>query len=165
MRNLTVSDFLKDSQTHLTSVYGNLVSIFQQQNDLSRSPLIYCAFANGNGDSFSFRFNTESLEIDVELFVIDKQRRVCVLTQEDTDLIQKVLPIYFERLARFVKKVTKTMKEDWGRKFKTEVLERSGFTEYLSSEAADIKNYSNLNIFNHTLSTIDRSRAPAFQLR
>lgn len=165
MSVLSISDFLKSKDCNVSGVYGHLVSVFKLKNELATTPLIHCAFADNKGVKLSFRFNYDSHEIH-DLFMTNKdQKLVSVLSDEDEALIKLVMPVYFDRVLKITNKITKSMKSDWGRDYRKEVLERSGFTTDMSNEADSIERNCRLNIFSHTLATIDKKRAEAFPAR
>ncbi len=166
MTVLSISDFLKSKDTELTCVYGHLVNIFQIQNNLHPGRLIYCSFNDSlKGVSLSFRYDHEESKVHDAYFKSEKGQILGILNDEDVKLINKVLPTYFERVGVLVRKITKTIRSDWGREFKEQAIKRSGYTHYMSQEAEHIEKSCKLNIFSQTLESIEKKRAPAFPLR
>ena len=166
MFKLSITGFLKSPNTELTSVYGHLVSIFQFKNNLAIGQLIHCSFSNAlEHKKLSFRFNIYTNEIIDVSFTDMEHNPLGELCEEDRLLIVEVLPIYFNRVEQLVAKITKEMRQDWGREFKSEAIERSGFTYYMSRTAQEIEKSCKLSIFPYTLSNIDKKRATAFQGR
>lgn len=152
--------------TELTAVYGHLVNIFQIKNNLASTPLILCSFVNSvERKKLSFRFDMDTHEVmDVD-FTDMEHNQIGTLSDEDSRLITQVLPVYFDRIGQLVTKITKQMRQDWGREFKSEAIERRGYTHYMSTECSEIEKSCRLNIFSYTLSNIAKKRATAFLQR
>lgn len=162
----SISEFLKSPQTELTSIYGHLVNFFQLQNDLSRSTLIYCSFDNAlKGLSLSFRYDLDTLEVHDVIYKNSQTQLVAVLSDEDKSLLKETLPIHFERVGVFVRKITRVMRSDWGRDYKAQVLEGNDYTNYMSRAAEDIEKQCKCNIIYHTLETLNKKRIQAFPIR
>lgn len=166
MTTPTISEFLCHPDTEITSIYGHLVSAFQTEHDLSSSNLIYCSFRNALAQrQLSFRFNTETLEVSDLVYKHIDTSLVPLMTETDLNLITTVLPIYFDRVAQYVRKLNREMRADWGRQYKVEVLERSGYTHYMSNASTDIERSHKLNIFNYTMASATKKRAMPYMSR
>lgn len=166
MTVLSISEFLKSPQTKLTSVYGHLVNVFELQNDLSRNTLIYCSFDNAlKGLYLSFRYDLDTLEVQDMIYKNHQTQLVVVMGDEEFALLKQTLPIHFDRVGVLVRKITKEMRSDWGRKYKSEVLEHNGYCGYMSRESEYIERHCKTNIISHSLETLSKKRAEAFPAR
>lgn len=166
MFDLSVSDFLKSSSTHLTSAYGHLVREFELQHDLASTSLVHFGFNNSaEQKKLDFRYDISNNEIHDFSFTDKDGVTLGQLKEEDRELIKKVLPVYFARIGTLTRKITKNMRHDWGREFKTEALERKGFCYYMSQECNNIENNYRLSMVRHTLATLNKKRVYPFEFR
>lgn len=166
MFTLSISDFLKSPSTESTSTYGHLVKAFELKNGLASSPLVHCSFNNIlEHKKVSFRYDMSNHEIHDFSFTDFDKGSLGELTDQDRELISQLLPVYFSRIELLVGKITKEMRQDWGREYKSEALERKGFCHYMSQASAEIEKTCRLNMVKYTLSNLTKKRVHPFQVR
>lgn len=166
MFELSISAFLKSPSTEMTSAYGHLVRDFELKNDLGSTPLVHCSFDNfAEQKKLSFRYDISSNEIHDFSFTNLDGVSLGELKEEDRELIQQVMPVYFDRIGLLVNKITKEMRKEWGRDYKSEVLERKGFCHYMSQTNSEIEKNCRLSMVRHTLATMNKKRVHPFEMR
>lgn len=160
---LSITDFLKDKQTVLTSVFGHYCTMFKIKNNLNIDQKLYTSFDNRlKPQSLSFVLNLDSKEF-TQVNVKDENGALSTtLTDEDKAFILEVLEIYLARVNQDITRITKQMRSDWGRNFKTEIIECSGFREYFSRVDNEVSRGTGANIVSYTLSTMTKKRAAPF---
>lgn len=166
MLDTAIQDLLKAPETDFTSTYSHLVAAFKRKNGLSINSLVHCAFSNSlKRKQLSFLFDLDNQDIVNFSFKDFDGAQLAELTDQDRDFICQIMPVHFSRIESLVRKITKEMREDFGRDYKSEVIDRNGFTCYMSREASMIEKDYRTNFMADIHSNPTKKRVYPFEMR
>lgn len=160
---ITIAEYLQQNQTEVDGVYGHYCALFKIKNNLAADQKIHFSFDQSvKGVSVNFVYDLSDKSFH-QLYVKDVSNSVSQeLSADDEKFISEVLDVYLARVQKDVNRVTKEIRLDWGKHFKSEIIERSGFTSYFSNLAEIIRRSCRLNLIPYTLSNINRKNAYPF---
>lgn len=163
---ISISEYLQQPQTELVGIYGHYCSLFKMKNNLAVNERIHFAFdQNFKRVKLSFVYDVSEKTIH-DFYVKDESNSVSPeLTADDEKFIAEILDVYLARVQKDVNRVTKEIRSDWGKQFKSEIIDRSGFTSYFSNECKYIEDSCRMNMVSYTMSNINRKNVFPFQRR
>lgn len=163
---LSISNFLLEPMTEINSAYGAYICMFKIKHKLNVDSGIHLSFQNSHrGQSVTFIYNYNSGDIS-ELHIKDESKILAPnLSDTDITMIKEVLQIFLSRIDREIVKLTKELRKDWGKDFKSEFLERAGYCHEISNLSEELSKTHRSNIFNYTLSSKDKKNAFPFERR